>query len=145
MKGGINQEVGINIYTLLYIKLVMDRNLIYNTRNSILCNNLHGKRNWKTIYIYTHTHTHTHTYIHTYIGCVCMFSLSFQLCSPVDCSMPGSSVHGIFQASHTVVGFHFLFQGIFLTQGSNSCLLYWQVVLYHCATWETCSQGRQIY
>ena len=39
----------------------MDRNLIYNTRNSILCDNLHGKRNWKTIYIYTHIHTHIHT------------------------------------------------------------------------------------
>ena len=38
----------------------------------------------------------------------------------MDCSPPGSSVHRIFQASH------FLLQGIFLTQRSNPCLLYWQ-------------------
>ena len=43
------------------------------------------------------------------------------LCDPVDCSLPGSSVHGILQAP-TGVGCHFLLQGIFLTQGSNPCL-----------------------
>ena len=31
--------------------------------------------------------------------CVCAQSLSFfQLCDPIDCGLPGSSVHGIFQA-----------------------------------------------
>ena len=39
------------------------------------------------------------------------------LCDPVDCSLPGSSIHGIFQS--TGVGCHFLLQEIFLTQGSN--------------------------
>ena len=30
-----------------------------------------------------------------------------------------------------------LYQGIFLTQGSNLLLLHWQAdSLYHCATWE---------
>ena len=46
------------------------------------------------------------------------------ICDPVDGSPPGSSVHGIFQAR---VGCHFFLQGIFLTQGSNPSLLYWQV------------------
>ena len=48
------------------------------------------------------------------------------LCSPMDCSPQGSSVHGVFQASHTGVGCHFLLQ----TQGWNLrllCLLRWQV------------------
>ena len=36
----------------------------------------------------------------------------------MDCSLPGSSIHGIFQA-RTGVGCHFLLQGIFPTQGSN--------------------------
>ena len=39
-------------------------------------------------------------------------------------------------------GFHFLLQGIFLTQGSNLCLLpllHWQVDSYHWTTWETLS------
>ena len=40
-----------------------------------------------------------------------------QLCNPMDCSPPGSSVHGDFPGKNT--GSHSLFQGIFLTQGSN--------------------------
>ena len=42
------------------------------------------------------------------------------LCDPMDCSLPGSSVHGIFQARILEwVGCHFLLQGIFPTPGSN--------------------------
>ena len=48
------------------------------------------------------------------------------LCDPVDCSPPGSSVHGIFPGKNTGIGCHFLLQGIFLTQGSKPCLLHWQ-------------------
>ena len=51
---------------------------------------------------------------------------------PMDCSPPGSSVHGVFQARNTEVGSHFLLQGIFLTQGLNPCLLHWQT-LYNTA------------
>ena len=46
-------------------------------------------------------------------------------CDPLDCSLPGSSVHGILQAKNTGVGCHFLLQGIFPTQGSNLGLLPW--------------------
>ena len=45
------------------------------------------------------------------------------LCNPVDCSLPGSSLHGILHAKNTGVGCHFLFQVIFPTQGSNPGLL----------------------
>ena len=45
------------------------------------------------------------------------------LCNPVDCSPPGSSVHGDSPGKNTGVGCHFLLQGIFPTQGWNSCLL----------------------
>ena len=45
------------------------------------------------------------------------------LCNPMDCSLPGSSVHG---GKNTRVGCHFLLQGIFPTQGSNLHLLLWQ-------------------
>ena len=42
------------------------------------------------------------------------------LCDPMDCSLPGSSVHGILQARVLdSVNYSFL-QGILLTQGSNS-------------------------
>ena len=47
-------------------------------------------------------------------------------CDPRDCSPPGSSVHGIFQARITGEGCHFLFQEISLTQRSKPCLLRWQ-------------------
>ena len=47
-------------------------------------------------------------------------------CSPMDCTPPGSSVHD-FPGKNTGVGCHFLLQGIFPTQGSNPCLLHWQV------------------
>ena len=46
--------------------------------------------------------------------------------NPMDCSLPGSSVHGIFQARNTGVGCHFFLQRNFLTQGSTLCLLHWQ-------------------
>ena len=47
-------------------------------------------------------------------------------CNPMDCSLPGSSVHGIFPGKNTEVCCHFLLQGIFLTQSPNPHLLYWQ-------------------
>ena len=50
------------------------------------------------------------------------------LCDPMDCSLPGSSVHGDSPGKNTVVGYHFLLQGIFPTQGSNLSLL----CLLHC-------------
>ena len=45
----------------------------------------------------------------------------------MDCSLSGSSVHGTFQARILEWIGHFLLQGIFLTQGSNQHLLFWQV------------------
>ena len=46
------------------------------------------------------------------------------LCSPVDCSWPSSSVHGIFPGKNTGVGSHFLLQGIFLAKDRTqvSCI-----------------------
>ena len=41
------------------------------------------------------------------------------LCDPMDCSLPGSSIHGIFLARTLKWVCHFLLQGIFPTQGSN--------------------------
>ena len=41
------------------------------------------------------------------------------LCDPMDCSPPGSSVHGDAPGKNTGVGCHVLLQGIFPTQGLN--------------------------
>ena len=53
------------------------------------------------------------------------------LCDPIDCSPPGSSVHGIFPGMNTGVGCHFLLQGIFPTQGLNPGLPHCRQTLYH--------------
>ena len=63
------------------------------------------------------------------VVCVGMLSCVW-LCYFMDCSLPGSSVHGIFQArilEGVAVSYS---MGIFPTQGLNSCLLclwQWQV------------------
>ena len=54
--------------------------------------------------------------------------LSLTLSDPLDCSLPGSSVHRIL---HTGVGICSLFQGIFPTQGSNPGLPHCRWILYH--------------
>ena len=62
---------------------------------------------------------------------MCVHAKSFQscltLCDPLDCTPPGSSVHGDSPGKNTGVGCHALLQGIFLTQGLNLRLLHWQV------------------
>ena len=66
---------------------------------------------------------------------VCAVSLVAQscltLCDPMDCSLPGSSVHGDSPGKNTEVGFHALLQGIFPNQGSNPGLLHCGQILYH--------------
>ena len=63
------------------------------------------------------------TYPYVY-PCLCLVA---QLCStlgdPMDCSPPGSSVHGDFPGKNTGVGCHAFFQGIPPTWGSNPGLL----------------------
>ena len=49
--------------------------------------------------------------------------------TPMACSSPGFSVHGDSPGKNTGVGYHALFQGIFLTQGLNPSLLW----LLHCS------------
>ena len=58
-----------------------------------------------------------------FVKCTCMLSHSVvsDLCDPMDCSLPGSSVHGILQARKLE-----WFAISFLTQGWNPCLLHWQ-------------------
>ena len=48
------------------------------------------------------------------------------LSDPMDCNPPGSSVRGILQARILEWVYHFLLQGVSLTQGSNPHFLHWQ-------------------
>ena len=62
--------------------------------------------------------------------CVLVPQSCLTLCDPVDCSLPGSSVHGIPPGKNTGVGCHFLLQGIFPTQGLNPGLWHCRQILY---------------
>ena len=64
--------------------------------------------------------------VNVLIGQCCLI-----LCDPLDCSSPGSSVHGLLQARITGVACHFLLEGIFLTQELNLGLLCRRQILYY--------------
>ena len=49
--------------------------------------------------------------------------LSPTLYSPMDCSLPDSSIHGNSPGKNPGVDYHALLQGIFLSPGSSPCLL----------------------
>ena len=69
-------------------------------------------------------------YVYVYI-CVCLVAQSCPtLCDPMDCSPPGSSVHGDSPGKNTGEGCHVLLQGIFPTQGSNPGLPHCRQILY---------------
>ena len=53
------------------------------------------------------------------------------LCDPMDCSPPGSSVHGDSPGQNTGMGCHALIQEIFPTQGLKPGLPHCRQILYH--------------
>ena len=66
------------------------------------------------------------------------------LCDPMDYNQPGSSVHGILQAR--ILGWVVMpsSRGIFLTQGSNLCLLgllHWQMGFFFFFFYHQCHLG----
>ena len=52
------------------------------------------------------------------------------LCDSMDCSLPGSSVHGDSTGKNIGVSCHAFLQGIFPTQGSKPGLLHCRQILY---------------
>ena len=67
--------------------------------------------------------------------CACpVAQLCSTLCDTMDCSPPGSSVHGILQARILWVAVSSS-RGSSLTQGSNPRLLHSREIPYHRATW----------
>ena len=52
------------------------------------------------------------------------------LCDPMDCSPPGSPVHGYSSGKNTGVDCHALLQGVFPTQGSSPGLPHCRRILY---------------
>ena len=52
------------------------------------------------------------------------------LCNPMDCSLPGPSVHGDSPGKNTGVGCHAILQGIFPTWGSTPGVYHCRWILY---------------
>ena len=67
---------------------------------------------------------------HYPVLCVLVTQSCLTLHDPMDCNLPGSSVHGI-PGKTTGVGCHALLQRIFPTQGSKSGLLQCRQILYN--------------
>ena len=75
-------------------------------------------------------------YVSVIVQCLAL-SHSFTLCDPVDCSSPGSSVHGIlWQEYWSGLTWH---PPVALPDSGmeSASLLHCQVDFSHCATWET--------
>ena len=58
-------------------------------------------------------------------------SLCPTLCDPMDCSLPGSFVHGSSPGKNTGAGCQAFLQEIFSIQGLNPSLLHCRWILYH--------------
>ena len=58
------------------------------------------------------------------------------VCNPMDCSPPGSSIHGDSLRKNIGVGCHAFLQGILPTQGLNPGLLHCRQIPYHLSHWE---------
>ena len=70
--------------------------------------------------------------LHRDCAVMCLLPQScLTLCNPVDCSLPGSSVHWDSPGKNTGVGCHALLQGIFPTQGLSPGLPHCRQILYH--------------
>ena len=63
---------------------------------------------------------------------LCLFTQSYTtLCNPMNCSPPGSPVHGGSSGKNTGMGCHILLQGIFPTWRLNPDLPHCKWILYH--------------
>ena len=83
-------------------------------------------------------HVGPHVYTRVRTRCARLSHSVVYDCDPMDCSPPGSSVHGISQ-TRILEWVAISYSGIFPNQGSNHCLpqlLHWQADSLHWATWE---------
>ena len=94
-----------------------------------LLSTLPSMPNYGIITARTLTLTHSPELLQTSVTFTCT-QLCLTLCKPMDCSLPGSSVHGDSPGKNTGVDCHALLQRIFPTQGSNPGLLHCSRILY---------------
>ena len=96
---GIVREFGVDMYSLLYLKWIINKNQLYSTGTSAQCHMeawTRGKsgEEWIRVYVWLSPFSLlSETITILLIGYLLLFSSCPTLCDP-----PGSSVHGILQA-----------------------------------------------
>ena len=96
---------------------------------------------WDCWFIHLISHPVFNEHLLSRYYCACLLACSvtqscLTLCNPMDCNLPGSSVHGILQARILQLVAICSSRGIFLTQRWNPHLLHWQANLYQLAICE---------
>ena len=109
MGEGIVREFGMDTYTLLYLKWITNKDLLYSTENSAqryMAAWTGGEFGGEWIHVHVwlspfavHLKLSQHWLMAMKVQVkILAAQLCLTLCNPVDCSPPGSSVHGILQA-----------------------------------------------
>ena len=89
-------------------------------------------RKWQSTAVFLSGKSHEQRNLACYSPVLCLVAQScLTLCNPMDCSLPGSSVHADSPDKNSGVGCHVLLQGIFPTQGFYPGLLHGRQILYH--------------
>ena len=96
----IIREFGINMYTMLYFKWITNKVLLYSTGNSAQCY-AGGKfgGEWTCVYLWLSPFM-VHLKLSQHCWLAMCHSVVVTLCDLMNCSLPGSSVHGIFQQEY---------------------------------------------
>ena len=95
---GMNQDNGIDIYTLRCVKQITNENLLYSTGNSTQCSVVNKEGIYVDICIYIVDSLCYTAETNTVCVCAKLLQSCLTLCNSVGRSLPGSSVHGILQA-----------------------------------------------
>ena len=130
------------LYTHVYVYLCIAIIYMYTSPNYICTLNTYIGSMCIYIYIYVYIYTHTKNVFQIlYQLTLCSVTkLCPTLCNPMECSLLGSSVHGIFQARILK------WAAIWYSRGSSwprdqthvSCVSYiGRQILYHWATWKS--------
>ena len=136
---GIVREFGVDMYTLLFLKWITNKDLLYSTGNSVQCYVaawMGGEFEGKCIHLYVWLSPFVEIITSLLISYACMlsrFSHGRLFATLWTVALPGSSVHGVLQAR--ILEWVAMpssrgpsSRGSFPTQGLNPCLLW----LLHC-------------
>ena len=93
--------------------------------------NIPCSRQWQPTAVFLSGKSHEQRNLARYSPVLCLLAQScLTLSGPMDCSLPGSSVHADSPDKNSAVGCHALLQGVFPTQGFYPGLLHGRQILY---------------